>query len=813
MKNIYLLLASAAIVGNSFAQNVPSKKYPAFGTESNPSILQVTAQTSERSIANAIPSKLNFRSTKSVQSKGSTLITDTLDSHFVGTPILYTVTGGGYVAGHNTYGDLSKMQKFDAAYGVVGTGTITKVILAVGAKSGSSTSTIDVKIWADNGGTPGAVIASVSVPFSSLDTSSANGLTTVTFPNPVTIPSNKVFYAGIGLTYSGSDAVGLLTTTDGDFPAAITHTWEEWSDNGFYSLGSTNSFGLDVAYAIFPVVEINAPTPPQPELVYYSQNFDAGIPSTYSIIDVDGNTVNTAVAGIIKKAWSSAIASGSTDSSAMSTSWYTPAGASDDWMITEAIVIPDTATSVFLSWDAEAIDPAFRDGYEVYISNTNQTIAAAQANPVLFSTLAENSDITTRKVNISSYKGDTVYVAFRNNSTDMFLLSIDNIKVYRPNPFDMAVSANTIELTGLSEYTSIPSRHLAVAPAPVKVKVLNNGAVTPDTARVIATIKNGTNVIYADTLLLTSGLPTANSEIEFTMNKLFDAPSAAGSYNLTLTSEVSISASEDLSNNTLESVVGKYSISDTTYSRDDNATGTTSLSIGGGLTGHLGMVYDIVSRDTLTSVTAVLRGVARAGRTASVSVWEYNNAPASAPLAASKVYNASAPGTYNFILSGGVDLTPGKYLVTIDELDSTINIATTTSIFTPGTVWIKSPGIASNAWNNVENFGANFARTFFIRPNFGNVVVVGINNQKALNAEVNVYPNPNEGVFNVSINSATINEYAVTITDMLGRVVESHTGLPNGEFNFDLSNQPNGMYFVRVNSGDAVTSLKLVLNK
>lgn len=428
-------------------------------------------------------------------------------------------------------------------------------------------------------------IPSVSVPFSSLDTSSANGLTTVTFPNPVTIPSNKVFYAGIGLTYSGSDAVGLLTTTDGDFPAAITHTWEEWSDNGFYSLGSTNSFGLDVAYAIFPVVEINAPTPPQPELVYYSQNFDAGIPSTYSIIDVDGNTVNTAVAGIIKKAWSSA----------MSTSWYTPAGASDDWMITEAIVIPDTA-------------------------------------------------------------------------------------------------------------------------------------------RVIATIKNGTNVIYADTLLLTSGLPSANTEIEFTMNKLFDAPSAAGSYNLTLTSEVSISASEDLSNNTLESVVGKYSISDTTYSRDDNATGTTSLSIGGGLTGHLGMVYDIVSRDTLTSVTAVLRGVARAGRTASVSVWEYNNAPASAPLATSKVYNASAPGTYNFILSGGVDLTPGKYLVTIDELDSTIN-------------------------------------------------------------------------------SATINEYAVTITDMLGRVVESHTGLPNGEFNFDLSNQPNGMYFVRVNSGDAVTSLKLVLNK
>lgn len=812
MKNIYLLLASAAIVGSSFAQNVPSKKYPAFGTESNSSILQVGSQKSQRTIANAIPAKLNFATSKSVQAKGSVLVTDTLDSHFVGTPTLYTVTGGGYVAGHNSYGDVSKMQKFDAAYGVVGTGTITKVILAVGAKAGSSTSTITVKIWADNAGEPGAVLDSVVVPFSSLDTTSANGLTTVTFANPVTIPSNKIFYAGIGLTYSGSDAVGLITTTNGNFPAAVTHSWEEWSDGTFATLGDPNNWNLTAAYAIFPVVEINAPAPPQPELVYYSQNFDAGIPSTYNIIDVDGNVINTAVATVVKNAWSAALASGSTDSSAMSTSWYTPMGTSDDWMITDSIIIPDSATAVFLSWDAEAIDPAYRDGYEVYISNTTQTIAGAQANPILFSTLAENADITTRKVDISSYKGDTVFVAFRNNSTDMFLLSVDNIKVYRPSPYDVAISENTVTLTGLSEYSRIPSRHLAVAPAPVKVKVLNNGSVIPDSAQIIATIKNGANVIYTDTLLVTSGLPAANSEVEFTMNKSFEAPSAAGSYNLTLSTEVSISASEDLSNNTLETVIGKYSVSDTTYSRDDNSTGTTSLSIGGGLTGHLGMVYDIVSRDTLTSVTAVIRG-AKAGRKTSVSVWEYTNTPATAPLATSKVYEASAAGTYNFVISGGVDLTPGKYLVTIDELDSTINIGTTTSIFTPGTVWIKSPGIASNTWNNVENFGANFARTFFIRPNFGNVVIVGINNKKVLDAEVNVYPNPNEGVLKVSINSASINEYAVTITDMLGRVVESHNNLPNGEFNFDLSNQSNGMYFVKVQSGDAVTTLKVVLNK
>ena len=57
--------------------------------------------------------------------------------------------------------------------------------------------------------------------------------------------------------------------------------------------------------------------------------------------------------------------------------------------------------------------------------------------------LATSDWMASRKADISAFVGDTVFIAFRNNTTDMFLLSIDNIKVYRPNPFDVAVSANT----------------------------------------------------------------------------------------------------------------------------------------------------------------------------------------------------------------------------------------------------------------------------------------------------------------------------------------------------------------------------------
>ncbi len=809
MKNVYLLLASMAVVGTSFAQNVPVKKQVNTNTL-GASILRVDQQQS-KFVKGSIEKKLNFANT--VAKKGASTSLDTLSSHFNGTPILYTVTGGGFVAGHNSYGDVAKMQKFDPTFGVAASGTINQVILAFGAKAGNMASTLTVNIWDDNAGEPGNIIGTVTLAYSDIDTTSANGLTTVTFANPVSIPSNKIFYAGIKFTYSGSDAVGLFTTTNGDFPAAATHSWEEWSDGTFATLGDPTNWNLQAAYAIFPVVQLDSVIPPPQESVYYLEDFNNGIPSDYLIIDVDGQPVASQIAASFPRAWNAGIATTGGDSSALSTSWYTPAGQSDDWMITDTIIIPDSASIAFLGWDGLALDPDFPDGYEVYVSNTTQDIAGMLANAPVFSVLGENAEVTSRKVNISQFIGDTIFVGFRNNSDDMFILSIDNIKVFVPNPFDFAVTENMVEVGALGEYTRIPARHLPSGSSSVKVLVSNLGTTTPDSAVVYAQIKNGANVIYSDTVKITSGLPTPDDEIEVTMNKDFSLPNVAGTYNLVLTTSVEISDNEDITNNTLVTPIGTFTVSDTTYSRDNNAAGTTNLSIGGGLTGHLGMIYDINNSDTLTSVTAVLRG-ARQGRTISVSVWEANGAtPDAAPLYTSKVYRASAAGTYNFPVSGGLDLTPGRYLISLDEKDSGLTVGTTTSIFTPQTVWIKSPGIAGGTWNPAEAFGANFARTFYIRPNFGNVVFVGLNNKKALNAEVNVYPNPNEGMFNVSISSGSISEYSVTITDMLGRVVESHTNLPNGEFSFDLSNQSNGMYFIRVQSGDAVSTHKVVLSK
>src|SRR5690606_34534711 len=82
--------------------------------------------------------------------------------------------GNGYVSGNNAYGDLGAVQKFDASYGVNGTGTIDAVKMYIPYKSNTSGSgTITVGVWEDNGGNLGALLVSKTVDMSSIDTTAA----------------------------------------------------------------------------------------------------------------------------------------------------------------------------------------------------------------------------------------------------------------------------------------------------------------------------------------------------------------------------------------------------------------------------------------------------------------------------------------------------------------------------------------------------------------------------------------------------------------------------------------------------------------
>ncbi len=181
----------------------------------------------------------------------------------------------GYLAGHNTYLDKAKIQRFDSQYGVSGPGAITELLFLFFVKSGDTAGTLKASIWNDNNGQPGTVIGTQTFTIGDIDT---NDLTSIVFANPIAIPTNQIFYAGIEINYTSTGVAGLSTSNDptsgdapgltGDFADAITHTWEQFGNNGYHSFASASSWRIDVALGIFPVISTTTGISNQPSELF-----------------------------------------------------------------------------------------------------------------------------------------------------------------------------------------------------------------------------------------------------------------------------------------------------------------------------------------------------------------------------------------------------------------------------------------------------------------------------------------------------------------------------------------------------------------
>lgn len=178
----------------------------------------------------------------------------------------------------------------------------------------------------------------------------------------------------------------------------------------------------------------------------FSENFNAGIPSSFTLTDVDGATPAANVS-TFTGAFTAQTISG--QDCAGSTSWHNPIGQADDWMATPLITIPNTTAPVSLSFDAIAPDANYPDGVEVYVSTTGTAPADFLSSMPLYNTTGtgESSAWTTRTIDLSNYYGQAIYIAFRNNSNDQFILGIDNIAVteLQDNNIEV-VSANIDEV-------------------------------------------------------------------------------------------------------------------------------------------------------------------------------------------------------------------------------------------------------------------------------------------------------------------------------------------------------------------------------
>ncbi len=164
----------------------------------------------------------------------------------------------------------------------------------------------------------------------------------------------------------------------------------------------------------------------------YLEDFNNGIPATYTIMDNDGLTPNQATADFADAWISLPDPLDSTDTIVGSTSFFDPAGTADRWLITPQITLGTYGN--FVNWHGRSDDPSFPDGYFVLASRTDTQLASFTDTVAVI-----NAELATWTVNSASLSdagldGETVHLAFVNRTFDGFKLYLDSISVFVEDP-------------------------------------------------------------------------------------------------------------------------------------------------------------------------------------------------------------------------------------------------------------------------------------------------------------------------------------------------------------------------------------------
>lgn len=459
---------------------------------------------------------------------------------------------------------------------------------------------------------------------------------------------------------------------------------------------------------------------------YYLEDFDgipgptAGGAGTYTFApgfllrNVDNRTPSATVS-YVNEAWERRedFQNNVVDSVAFSNSFYSPVGAANDFMWTPAqTILPNTT----LFWNAKAYDPAFPDGYEVRIMTVAPTGGTGAignqltSSTVIFSTAAENTTWTTHSVPLSAFTGQTVYIGFRNNSNDKFILVIDDIELRVITNHDLEAIT-----PAQNPYTIAPANQLTT-PQNFKLEAVirNNGVLAmTNVAMSCQVIKDGvleTTVTSSTLSSLAPGASSAPMTASYT-------PTSDGVYTFKYF-PIATESDMNTANDTIQSTI-PITITDAEMARD-NGIIVGQLGIGTGTGGFIGQVFNIENTTSLKDVKVhFTRGYT--GKKLATAIFNTNPSGVPTTLLASTdtlLYIDDSARTYILPMHGGpLTLAPGKYGFIQIEFDSTLALAQTSAIFQTNSVFVKWPANGPN-FTPVESFGGNFGKTFIIRPQF-----------------------------------------------------------------------------------------------
>jgi PKD repeat protein len=223
---------------------------PAISSEQNPVVTYNESGTFNVVLTVENDTALNTRSISDYITVGATSMEiNTLNYPLVGEYIVYVTNQNGFVTGNNEYGDLAKANFFFNDQNLFITGILMEFAYATGGNP-----CVEFSIWDNTGtnGSPGAKIGSQYLALNTIKNDITNEqLTYATLNTPINVLSS--FYAGFILPTTAGDTLVVWSNTDGDTDPSTA--WELWESNQWYSFTHPDSWGLNIALAVFPVVQ------------------------------------------------------------------------------------------------------------------------------------------------------------------------------------------------------------------------------------------------------------------------------------------------------------------------------------------------------------------------------------------------------------------------------------------------------------------------------------------------------------------------------------------------------------------------------
>jgi hypothetical protein len=612
----------------------------------------------------------------------------------------------------------------------------------------------------------------------------------------------------------------------------------------------------------------------------FTQNFSTptppALPAGWMQNNVDGFTVNSNLSAYQfgSNAWVTRDIGGSYGKVAVSTSWYTAANTSNDWLITPQFNVP---AGSYLDWEAVAADPQYPDGYRVLLSTTGTLVT--DFTTTLITVTAENPSWTEHAISLNTYSNQNVYIAFQNNSNDMYLLFVDNIKCTLPAASDGAVlsianltrymaGAGTQTLSGtfknLSASTatsavlnykvnngSVVSETLTLAPSLTFAAVGNYAFATPaniplgsNTVKVWVTHVNGTPDMVASNDTAYAKIYVGSQSV--TRNALveeFSSSTCAPCAALNTTFDPFIQTQTPNSGGRVNVI--KYQVNWPSPSNDpsynaDAASRVSYYGINAAPTAMTNGTLDMVNHnqaeiDAAKAIPAFANitcsiNVAGNAVTASSTITPFVGIPLGSPL---KVIQVLAQESYSFanpstsqtsfwhVMRKMFPGPKGTAFTPADGVASTFSLSHTTS-----TASIFPPLAAQNSNNWWNNTSTRFEYIVFVQDTvshdvlnsgsaFFSFVTGVVEFQKE--SKIGVYPNPAKDNATIGVKMENSSSIDINIYDATGKLVYNNVGQQvtggTSEIRINTSEFAAGAYNIVVKTNEGTLKDKLIIVK